>query len=218
MLGYNMYAYCNNNPVNMSDPSGYDPFDYDEMEMRRARAYARRERQRINELRAEAARLKSDPSKLRWDGSAASTYAGESDMSVIARMIYGEDKNINAYYAHLWLLENRRRSNETPGGRRFTKAGGVNTYRGLVLGANQFTCMDNQWSLNPQSKFSIPRDGEQYRRDWESAVDAAYKLLANGIDSIPNHHPYHNSVDNRDGTRSGNWGYPAGDTWFFDKN
>ena len=114
--------------------------------------------------------LKSIPKALTWLGNAVSTYANESDLSVIARMLYGEDPK--SMDGHLWVLENRRIAGNFIGG---------NTYRGLALGENQFTCMSGTKSRDPSSRFDRP--GE--RTDWENCVDKAFTFVNNGISSIP---------------------------------
>jgi len=85
-------------------------------------------------------------------------------------MLYGEDPNSTD--GHLWLLENRRIAGNFIGGK---------TYRGLVLGENQFSCMSEPKSLDPASRFD--KLGE--RTDWENCVDKAFTFVNNGINSIP---------------------------------
>ena len=125
-----------------------------------------------------AERLKKNPKPLEESTDLETLYAGESDLSVIARLLYSEDPKSTE--AHLWVLENRRISNE--GGTYFT--GGA-TYRGLALGKSQFSGMYHEKAYDPAAYMAESNLPEAEQADWEKCVDAAFKLLDEGIGAIP---------------------------------
>ena len=149
--------------------------------------------------------LKTNPRKLTWSRSNEYTYRNESDVSVIARMLFGED--FNAIEGHLWVLENRRQY--YAGGR---------TYRQLVLAPGQFTAMDKGKALNPASQFGSSTG----RPKWEDCVDGAANLVYIGISAIQrpnqdepdftykNTHSYTKTF--ADSHQPGYW---QGGTWFY---
>jgi hypothetical protein len=121
-----------------------------------------------SQIQSSTQQLKSNPTALTWKGDAVSTYVGESDVSVIARMLFGEDAN--SITGHLWVLENRRVAGNYGG----------NTYRSLVLAPIQFSCMWGPRSLDPASEFG----GAGERTAWEDCVDMSDQLMSSGIESI----------------------------------
>jgi hypothetical protein len=124
--------------------------------------------------------LKPSPTALEWNGD-GSTYDGESDVSVIARMLYGEDPS--SIEAHLWMLFHRRLQNTLIGYGKYSYYES-NTYRGLVLGEGQFDSMSSQGgnmkSLDPASYIDSPEGKKQ----WYKSVDMAYDLMNKGTGSI----------------------------------
>ena len=149
--------------------------------------------------------LMYSPTPLVYDGNNFTTYAGESDMSVIARMLYGEDHNSTE--AHMWILENRR------------IAGGYygSDFRTLILANSQFSCMPDHRSLDPASHFS----GLGEREAWHKCVETAYLYMLYGMDvfEVPcinfdytYTHAYSDefAAAHPDGKR-------FGDTWFYNQ-
>ena len=149
--------------------------------------------------------LREKPAAVKWDGNAVSSYARESDVSVIARMLYGEDPR--SADEHIWVLQNRLDSGERYGGK---------TYRELVLAENQFTAMKEKKSRDPASKIGLPSE----RDHWEHCFDRAYAFVYGGIEEIPYpvsfDRPYtYTRPDNKDNRIKYPKGAPAGGTWFF---
>ena len=145
----------------------------------------------------EKEKLKNNPAPVTWNGNAVESYAKESDASVIARLLYGED--INSIDGHLWVIENRRN--------------GDNTYRNVVLAKGQWHAMWSERALDPSSKLN--GYGEQIA--WDKCVDAAYDFLENGPNPSAEHshiytQAYFDGVENKrpNGIHSGN-------TWFYTK-
>lgn len=214
VLGYNMFAYCGNNPANRIDLTGMCWYDangnwcHDNWEYipgYNGEIYAKTPDPKI------VTQLKKNPSSLKLitnkNGKfdTVATYAKESDVSVIARMLYGED--YNSMEGHLWVLENRR----VAGGY------GGNDFRTLVLAQNQFSCMTGQRSLDPASKFG----GAGEAIAWDACVDMACQYIVGGMNAIPMPcdsfsytwtYSYSKSIENRfpDGVR-------IGGTWFYHK-
>lgn len=154
--------------------------------------------------------LKSSPKALRWTGNAVTTYAGESDVSVIARMVFIEDHKSIA--AHFWVLENRRQANLR--GENYYSG---TTYRSLTLGVNQFA-MSNIKALDPESYFS---NGGQ--ENWKKCVDEAYKLVNNGISSFPKPDGIttqtrtHSAIRGKFNPDNHSKSKRVGDTWFYNQ-
>lgn len=122
----------------------------------------------FTKLTIESIVLISNPTALTHDGNNTTTYAGESDMSVIARMLYGEDHNSTE--AHMWMLENRRIAGDYGG----------KDFRTLILAKNQFSCMPGLRSLDPASHFD--KAGE--REAWCECVKTAYHYMLYGMDAF----------------------------------
>ena len=202
-VGNNMFAYCNNNPVMLEDSTGTRPIlstslQNENIDHKKASFAYMRELSQRNAL-------SKNPKSLTDTGSNVSTYSNESDASVIARMLYGEDHN--SMEAHLWVLENRRIAGNY---------GGTN-FRSLILAENQFSCMDGLRSLAPMTQF----DGYGESIAWEACVNMAFRYIDCGISAIPKPfddfnytytHSYSASIANAypNGVRIGN-------TWFYNK-
>ena len=160
---------------------------------------------RLAALSAEAAKLKTNPTRLKYVDDNFTTYAQESDMSVIARMLYGEDHN--SAKEHMWVLENRRIAGNYGG----------SDFRTLILAENQFSCMPANRSLDPASHFNEPGEMEA----WYMCVKVAYLYTLYGLDSITlpyadfdytYTHAYYDAIKEvyPNGERHGN-------TWFYNK-
>ena len=199
ITGNNMFAYCNNNPVNYSDPSGRSVKDAfgglcdiinsaTEMVERFALTVA--------------------PCPLEDQGDHFATYADESDESVIARMLYGEDQN--SPEAHMWVLQNRLDSELGYGGSNF---------RELTLSPNQFYAMGDHRALNPLALFKDP--GEFVA--WCDCVQVAYTYYEYGIDAIEKPHEnfdytftYWNLADDIEDVKEAYpYGKVFGETYFY---
>ena len=207
VLGYNMFVYCNNNPIMNYDSNGMRMVSILEKLRDAGAQNGQHEPNTIivppHSIDKDKEKLKKNPNSLVWNGNANSTYSGESDASVIARMLYGED--FNAKEAHLWLLDNRLRDD------RFH----CNSYRNVVLSQNQFACMWESRSLDPGAHLG----NEDERIAWESCVDMAYKLLDCGIyyikfeySDIPFIYSHSYSLDFANNHPNG---CPQGNTWFY---
>jgi len=171
MHGANMFSYCGNDPVDRSDASGQLYYGTEKDSWYYSGNPNAKDAKILKPI-YDKAKLKSNPAPVKRTPD-NSGYAKESDASVIARMLYGEDPNSMA--AHLWIVENRR----TEGGYR-----GGPTFRGLILGPGQFSCMDsdkNFRALDPGFYVSDPAE----KRNWDSAVDMAYQYTENGFKNIP---------------------------------
>ena len=176
LTGNNMFAYCGNNPVNRADPTGFlfkqllDAIN--SFGDKSLFAYY------MIKTSPEEEELKKNPAAVNIpvdeNGNLIEplsvSYANESDVSVLARMLYGEDHR--SATAQLWVVENRKNAGGYIGG---------NEYRSLILGSNQFQAMTGQRSANPASYFNDP--GE--REAWEYCVDVAYAYHYGGIKAIP---------------------------------
>jgi len=138
-----MFAYCGNNPVIRTDPSGQcwqlliKFIKLLELIKKLASAI-----QAMSDPKNGYYELVNNPSELTFTGNCETTYENETTISVIARMLYGEDHNtINE---HMHILENRLNSDEYYMG---------NTYRELILADGQFSAMEDPRALNPKSFF-----------------------------------------------------------------
>jgi hypothetical protein len=173
VLGNNMFAYCRNNPVNRVDPNGCkDKSVFVPGALVEALSAALNKTASIIHKTVITIPLKDNPAAVVWNGD-GSSYDEESDVSVIARMLYGEDPNSKE--AHLWMLDNRLTSGDN------YMPYKENTYRGLALGEDQFDCMRGSKSLNPAGRFGSP--GE--KAHWDACVDMAYDFVYGGVSVIP---------------------------------
>ena len=163
-----MYAYCGGNPICREDCFGNSWVDAIKEKIEKTK----RTSGIIRTVRKlyEKAMLKNKPTKLTYFENNEITYYNETDESVIARMLYGEDQN--SAEAHLWLLQNRLDSGESYGGSNF---------RELILEPNQFYAMSGERALNPEIKFKEAGEKEA----WVHCVDLAYAYTSGGIDVIP---------------------------------
>ena len=203
IVGNNMFAYCNNNSVVMKDSDGNRPILStslrDETEEEKDISFAF--------MRGLAARnaLYSSPKSLEYTGNNTSTYSNETDASIIARMLYGEDHN--SIEAHLWILENRK------------NAGGYlgTDFRSLILAENQFDAMKRQRALDPAAQFSKP--GEIAA--WKKCVDMAYQYIDGGISAIPipfdNFNYTYTHAYSTEIAKNFPSGTHIGGTWFYNK-
>ena len=203
ILGNNMYAYCNNNPVMLEDSEGNRPVVGASLrnETKEEKALSFAYMKEISKRNA----LRKTPRSLEHNGSNTSTYSDQSDASVIARMLYGEDHN--SIEAHLWILENRKNAGNYGG----------KDFRSLILAKNQFSCMTGLRSLDPASQFG--KYGEIGA--WEKCVDAAYKYIDGGINAIPKptndfNYTYTHSYSDAFAKKFPN-GVHLGGTWFYNK-
>ncbi len=229
--GHNMFAYCGNNPVMRADASGQfwglvilavaivataaltscskktepDPIEPENSTANTIAPSAPTDT--VTESTADDGmnQLKTAPAALIYTGNNIDTYESEDDVSVIARMLYGEDYTSAA--AHLWVLENRRLAGNYGG----------SDFRSLILAKNQFSCMNGHRSLDPASHF------EQYGElaAWEECVDLAYSYVNNGICSIPKPSENFNYTWTYQYSESIARIYPngvrIGGTWFYNK-
>ena len=226
VMGYNMYAYCQNNPVTFVDPTGMCSYLAPTYVIRidckmtscassskyiKPTSFSGAQGQAIvysspkPAASSSSSALKSNPAAVVWNGNAASSYAKESDASVIARMLYGEDHSTTA--EHLWILENRRLAGNYGGA----------TYRELVLANGQFDAMGDPRSLNPASHFGDPDE----KLAWDNCVDMAYLLLEKGIGSIPkppgNFNYTYTNATSESFKRQYPDGVEYGGTWFYNR-
>ena len=160
-----MFAYCGNNPVMYMDPTGYFFGDI----LDKLQTFAKKVVHFV-EVTVEAVGLLINPTALDYDhdGNNFTTYAGESDMSVIARMLYGEDHDSTE--AHMWILENRRIAGNYGG----------SDFRTLILADAQFSCMSGSRSLAPGVLLGDP--GE--REAWYKCVSTAYLYMLYGMSAF----------------------------------
>jgi len=170
LLRTNMYLYCANNPINMSDPTGKAVAGAIALQMLTPTTTAATAAV-ATVTAVQKQQLKTNPVALTYTGNNTSTYASQSDASVIARLIYGESSNQTGQQAVARVLINRE--NDTSG--LF-----ANTFRGIALQSGQFasltgTAQDTNRARNPVASST----------DWDSAVQISISLMSGDYGSIP---------------------------------
>jgi len=112
-MGYNMFTYCGDNPVMYYDSNGLSPCPWTTEHIRNCCAGVETcDEVNHNAKHSLLARIrdqeKSNPVSVLIDDNKRlqDNYKNINTMSVIARMLYGED--YTSIGAHMWLVENRQ--------------------------------------------------------------------------------------------------------------